>query len=72
MRDLREAQTIAAAIEQVSRRDLERAMDILCMRLVALQRAKAKGGSWEKAQRCELIPEPGSEAGPSGLGPLLS
>ena len=71
VRDVREAQTLAAAMEALNLSDLSRAMDILAMRLMALQRAKAKGGSWEKAQQLELIPLPGSEVGPAGLGQLL-
>ena len=71
VRDQREALTLAAAMDALSRSDVARAMDLLSMRLVALQKAKCKGGSWEKAQTVELIPAPGTELGPAGLTALV-
>ncbi|CAE8581762.1 unnamed protein product, partial [Polarella glacialis] len=49
VRDVREATTLLTAMDLLNRRDFERAMDVLSMRVMALQQAKAKGGSWEKA-----------------------
>ena len=72
VRDLTEAQTLGAALDLINRRRLEQAMDLLTMRLAALSKAKAKGGTWEKAQRVELIPEPGNDGMPSGLATLLA
>ena len=69
--DLREALTIATVMEAVIWRDLEKAMDLLPMGLIALQRAKGKGGSWEKAQALELPPAAGAEVGPAGLIQLV-
>ena len=71
IRDQRELSTIMATMDAVNRRDLAKAMDILSMRVCALQRAKSKGGSWEKAQQIELIGTPGTDLGPVGLGALL-
>ena len=50
VRDIREATTIAAAMDKIQQRDLEGAMDILCQRILALQAAKANNGSWGKAE----------------------
>ena len=58
--------------DAVSRRDVSRALDILVMRLQAIQRAKAKGGKWETASKIELIPEQGTEVGPAGLASFTS
>ena len=67
-RDLREALTLAQILDAVTKKDVARALDILVMRVQALQRAKAvKGGDWDKAAKLELIPEPGSELLPAGL-----
>jgi len=72
LRDTREATTLALAIDYVNRSQFEKAMDVLTMRLVALSKAKSKGGSWEKAQRGELIPEPGHEMAPTGMSGLYA
>ena len=42
-------------LEGDPRREIERAMDILCQRILAIQAAKMKGGSWEKAEAIELV-----------------
>ena len=70
LRDQREALTLSAIMDAINRRELATAADILVSRLVALQFAKRKGGSWEKAAKLELIPEPGTEYGPAGLSGL--
>ena len=71
LRDLREVQTLAAAMDAINSRELSRAMDILACRIGAIQKAKEKGSSWEKAERIELIAGGSSSSlGPSGLGGL--
>ena len=54
-RDVREATTLASILDAVNRDDVSAALDVLVMRLHALQSAKAKGGTWEKASKLELI-----------------
>lgn len=71
-RDHREALTLAQIFDAVQRRDVEHALDVLVMRLQAIQRAKMKGGKWETASRIELITEMGTEVGPAGLASLTS
>ena len=67
-RDLKEVMTLATVVDLVNARDLAAAMDVLCQRVVAIQRAKVKGGSWEKAETVDLVmlPSAGMSA-PSGL-----
>ncbi|CAE7221804.1 unnamed protein product [Symbiodinium sp. CCMP2592] len=55
IRDLKEVLTLAEILDSVNRREIERAMDILCQRILAIQVAKMKGGSWEKAEAIELV-----------------
>ena len=71
-RDLRELYTLASVFDAVQKRDAERALDVLVMRVQALQRAKAKGGSWEKASRIELIAEAGAEMSATGVAGIAS
>ena len=59
-------------MDAVSKDELAKALDILVMRLQALQRAKAKGGKWETASRIELIADSAAELAPTGLSALLS
>lgn len=54
-RDLKEIQTLAEVLDNVNRKEIARAMDTLCQRIIAIQAARAKGGSWEKAEALELI-----------------
>jgi hypothetical protein len=42
-------------------------MDILAQRILAVQQAKRKGGSWDKAEAIELIPSGNSLASSSML-----
>eukprot|EP00974_Lingulodinium_polyedra_P027854 2690793-Lingulodinium_polyedra.AAC.1 len=70
LRDQREVQTLAAAMDAMNSRELSRAMDILACRIGAIQKAKEKGSSWEKAERIELVTGSGTSLGPSGLGGL--
>ena len=55
-------------MDAINRVEIQQAMDILSQRILAIQLAKRKGGSWEKAEAVELIP------GFSGLAtsPMLS
>lgn len=67
VRDLREVATLAAAMDMINVDDLEQAMDILSQRILAVQQAKRKGGSWGKAEAIELTPSAGSGAAASGV-----
>ena len=68
IRDIREVATLSHAMDAINRREAAMAMDILAQRILAIQLAKRKGGSWEKAEAVELIPDS------SGLSasPMLS
>ena len=55
LRDKREAMTLATILEKLNKDEVSQAMDVISMRLLALQEAKQKGGSWEKASLKELI-----------------
>ena len=55
LRDRREAMTLATVMEKLNKDEVSEAMDLISMRLLALQEAKQKGGSWEKASLKELI-----------------
>ena len=67
LRDTREAQTLAMAMDAINQNQLATCMDILAQRIQAIQAAKAKGGSWEKAAKIELALPQGALAGYSGL-----
>lgn len=54
-RDLKEVQTLGEVLDHVNRREIARAMDVLCQRIIAIQAARGKGGSWEKAEALELV-----------------
>ena len=67
-RDVREITTIAAAMSAAGRGEMRRMMDILTQRVLAIQQAKTKGSTWEKAQNLELIAREGAGASvPSGM-----
>ena len=71
LRDKREALTLATIMEHINKDSLSEACDIIASRLLALQEAKSKGGTWEKAATKELIPLPGASGlQPSGLSSL--
>eukprot|EP00435_Cladocopium_sp_Y103_P037465 s430_g9.t3 len=55
VRDLKEVLTLCEILDHVNRKEIARALDVLCQRIVAIQSAKAKGGSWEKAEVLELV-----------------
>ena len=68
LRDKREALTLATIASMINAGDLSKALDVIVMRLQALQNAKKKGSSWERASEKELIPLAGnSSMGPAGL-----
>ena len=71
-RGVREATTLAHVLDSVNRGDIATALDIVVMRLQALQRAKMKGGSWEKAAKIELIPEAAGETLAAGIAAITS
>ena len=56
IRDIREVLTIAEAMDCINRKEIARAMDVLAQRILAVQQAKKKGGSWEKTETIEFIP----------------
>lgn len=55
IRDLKEVVTLAEVLDSINRKEIARALDIICQRIIAIQSAKQKGGSWEKAEAVELI-----------------
>ena len=55
IRDMKEVLTLAEVLDAVNRKEIAQAMDILCQRILAIQAAKQKGGSWEKAEAIELV-----------------
>eukprot|EP00974_Lingulodinium_polyedra_P052852 5080685-Lingulodinium_polyedra.AAC.1 len=57
-------------MDHVNRRELWQAMDVLSQRILAIQMAKRKGGSWEKAEVLELLPPTGGALAPPGLASL--
>ena len=67
VRDLKEVQTLALAMDSINSRRLETAMDVLSQRIAAVQAAKTKGGNWEKAARMELTVPAGGVTASSGL-----
>eukprot|EP00974_Lingulodinium_polyedra_P031352 3019026-Lingulodinium_polyedra.AAC.1 len=58
------------AVDLINRDCLEMGLDVLVARIHAMQAAKAKGASWEKAENIELIPSSSSSVAPAGLGAL--
>lgn len=66
-RDLKGVLTLAAVIDLVNADDLSAAMDTMTQRIAAIQRAKAKGGSWEKAENLELVVGPQHSTTVGGL-----
>ena len=67
MRDQKEIMTLCLAMDNINARKLEAAMDVLSQRIAAVQAAKSKGGSWEKAAKMELTLPPGAPTTSSGL-----
>ena len=67
VRDQKEVMTLCLAMDSINARKLETAMDVLSQRINAIQAAKAKGGSWDKAAKIELTLPPGQSSASSGL-----
>jgi len=61
IRDTREMATLAMVMDLVNQKDLRTAMDTLAQRILAIQQAKKKGGTWEKAESIELTPSAANE-----------
>ena len=66
-RDTREVATLRLAMDSINAGQLAAAMDVLSQRIVAIQLAKASGGSWEKAARVELTVPGGASTASAGL-----
>lgn len=66
-RDQREVLTLAMAMDNINNKQLSSAMDILSQRIQAIQVAKGKSGSWDKAAKIELVVQHQSTAASSGL-----
>ena len=71
VRDQREVATIAQAMDLVSKGDLAEALDLLSQRVLAIQQAKSRGGTWEKAANIELLAKDGVMSASSGMHGLL-
>ena len=55
VRDMKEVVTSAEILDAVNREEISQALDVLCQRILAIQAAKQKGGTWEKAEAIELV-----------------
>ena len=71
LRDLREVQTLGLAMDCINRDQLAQALDVMAQRVTAIQAAKRKGGSWDKAETVELLPGTGSAVIPAGMAGLI-
>jgi len=71
LRDQREVQTLCLAIDHVNKDQMAEALDTMAQRVVAIQAAKRKGGTWEKAEAAELLPGTGSAVVPGGMLSLV-
>eukprot|EP00972_Heterocapsa_arctica_P014886 2192539-Heterocapsa_arctica.AAC.1 len=54
-------------MDSINTKQLSTAMDVLAQRIQAIQTAKTKGGSWQKAAKIELVTQHGSSVGSSGM-----
>lgn len=55
VRDIKEVVTLAEILDHVNRKEIARALDVLCQRILAIQSTKGKGGSWERGEALELV-----------------
>ena len=60
IRTAREMKTLCFALDCLAKSGAAEAADILGQRLMACEKALADGGSWQKAQYCELVPQDAS------------
>jgi len=67
VRDVREVLTLGYVMDCISKKELAQAMDILAQRILAIQSAKRKGGTWERAEMLELTPTSGAAMAPGGM-----
>jgi len=70
VRDIKEVLTLCAIMDQINQDTLPTAMDIASQRVLAIQKAKCKGGSWEKAGNVELVVPPGEMQTAAGMQKL--
>lgn len=66
-RDLKEVLTLATVVDLMNSDDLSAAMDVMTQRIAAIQRAKSKSCSWEKAENLELVVGPQLSTAAGGL-----
>ncbi|CAK9024414.1 unnamed protein product [Durusdinium trenchii] len=52
---LQEVITLAEVLDAVNRKEIAQALDIISQRILAIQQARQKGGSWEKSEAIELV-----------------
>ena len=71
-RDVREMTTLAYAMDLVNKKQMAEVMDVLAQRILSIQNAKKKGGSWEKAEAIELTPSSGAGATSNPLLRLMA
>lgn len=66
IRDVKGVLTLCTVLDAINSRDLSTAMDVIAQRVQAIQSAKAKSATWEKAANMELVVSPteGGTAGP--------
>ena len=52
---MKEVLTLSEILDSVNRDEISQALDVLVQRILAIQAAKSKGGTWERAEAIELI-----------------
>ena len=67
LRDCRELATLATVMDHINLNEVAQALDVIVQRIGAIQIAKQKGSTWERAERSELIPGAGTLMAPSGV-----
>eukprot|EP00974_Lingulodinium_polyedra_P068884 6670192-Lingulodinium_polyedra.AAC.1 len=70
LRDQREVLTLCKCLDHLNRHEVPEAVDTLAQRVVSVQAAKQKGGSWEKSELMELIPTGALCLAPGGVSSL--
>jgi len=70
LRDQREVSTLAAVTDHLQVDEVAMALDIICQRISAVQLAKQKGSTWERAEKSELIPIGSHLMAPPGVQQL--
>ena len=67
IRDLREVATLATVVDHLNLDEAAEALDVIAQRIAAIQIAKTKGSTWERAQQSELIATGSHLVAPSGV-----